>query len=132
MKQRGILNPEIKKMLASLGHTDLLVVAEAGLAIPRDTWKVDLALVPNMPGCLDVLRAVMEDFAVEKVIVAEETEMASPEFYAKVRALFSNVEIQQWPHTEFKEIADKQAKGFIRSAECTPYANVMLQAGRGY
>jgi D-ribose pyranase len=33
-------------MIASLGHTDKIVIADAGLPIPKETKRIDLALSP--------------------------------------------------------------------------------------
>lgn len=44
MKKHGILNSHISKVLSDLGHTDYIVVADAGLPIPEGVTKIDLAL----------------------------------------------------------------------------------------
>ncbi len=33
MKKAGLLNPDLSKTIASLGHTDTLCIADAGLPI---------------------------------------------------------------------------------------------------
>lgn len=35
MKKHGILNSDIAKILADLGHTDKIVIGDAGLPIPE-------------------------------------------------------------------------------------------------
>ena len=50
MKKIGILNQPISSVIAGLGHTDTLVVADAGLPIPQETQRIDLALVEGIPG----------------------------------------------------------------------------------
>lgn len=44
MKRHGILNSHISKVLADLGHTDFIVIADAGLPIPEGVAKIDLAI----------------------------------------------------------------------------------------
>ena len=35
MKKRGILNAELMKCIASLGHKDLFMIGDAGMPIPE-------------------------------------------------------------------------------------------------
>ena len=52
MKRSGIINGRLAGSLASLGHTDHVVVCDAGLPIPPGPEVVDLALrfgVPQLP-----------------------------------------------------------------------------------
>ncbi|MEG0552127.1 MAG: RbsD/FucU domain-containing protein, partial [Carnobacterium sp.] len=49
MKKNGTLNSELDKLLADLGHTDQIVIADAGLPIPAGVKKIDLALTLNDP-----------------------------------------------------------------------------------
>jgi D-ribose pyranase len=49
MKRYGILNSHISKVLANLGHTDFIVIADAGLPIPDGVKKIDLAVKTGMP-----------------------------------------------------------------------------------
>lgn len=44
MRRGGILNAQLAGALARLGHTDTLVVCDAGLPIPPGSEVVDLAL----------------------------------------------------------------------------------------
>ncbi|HKZ27462.1 MAG TPA: RbsD/FucU domain-containing protein, partial [Rubrobacteraceae bacterium] len=43
MRRGGILNAQLAGALARLGHTDTLVVCDAGLPIPPGSEVVDLA-----------------------------------------------------------------------------------------
>ncbi|PAC67377.1 D-ribose pyranase, partial [Enterobacter cloacae] len=49
MKKNGILNSHIAKVLADLGHTDTIVIADCGLPIPEGPVKIDLALSIGTP-----------------------------------------------------------------------------------
>ncbi len=44
MKKTGILNQPISSVIAGLGHMDTLVIADAGLPIPPEAQRIDLAL----------------------------------------------------------------------------------------
>ena len=49
MTETGILNRDIAAELARMGHTDRLLIADAGLAIPDSTRVIDLSLAENVP-----------------------------------------------------------------------------------
>jgi D-ribose pyranase len=128
----GILNPQLSKVIAETGHTDYLVVTDSGLPIPREVERVDLSILPNLPRFLDVLKAVLSEIVVEKIILAEEVKTISPEMHQEILALFPpTIEIEYMPHVEFKKNT-KKARAAIRSGEFTPYANIILQAGCAY
>ena len=46
MHKLACLNSEILKVLADLGHTDTIVIADCGLPVPSGVKKIDLALNP--------------------------------------------------------------------------------------
>lgn len=128
MRKNGILNQEILKATGSLGHTDYLVVADAGLPIPLGVERIDLTVVKGMPRLLDVLEPLMAEIVVEKIILSKEIEKASPDFLAQVRALAGGIPIEFVAHEQFKRLT-RDAKAIVRTGEFTPYANVMLQSG---
>jgi len=59
--QRGrILNAELNHAIASMGHGDLMIVCDAGFPIPNNVWRVDLAIVQDIPDLETVLTAASE------------------------------------------------------------------------
>jgi len=74
----GILNQPISAVIAGLGHGDMLVIADAGLPIPPESVRIDLALVQGVPGFLQTVEAVLREMQVDKVIVANETDEQQP------------------------------------------------------
>jgi D-ribose pyranase len=128
MKRNGILNSHISKVLADLGHTDYIVIADAGLPIPEGVKKIDLAVKTGMPSFIDVVNAIEEDMVIEKVIIASEIEDRNPEHATYLKNKFADKEIEHVSHEEFKQLT-KQAKAVIRTGEITPYANCILQSG---
>jgi D-ribose pyranase len=128
VKKIGILNQPISSVIAGLGHTDTLVVADAGLPVPQETQRIDLALVEGVPGLLDTLRAVLTEMQVERAVVAEEMLETSPGFYEAVERLLGDVPIEAVPHSAFRE-RTRLARAVIRTGEFTPYANIILVAG---
>ena len=131
MKKTGILNPNICRVIASLGHTDYLVICDAGFPCPPNVERIDLTLLPGIPAFLDVLKAVTDEMAVEKIILAQETSQVSPDLYRQIREMLPGIPEMRPPHVEFKQHAAR-ARAVIRTAEFTSYANIILQAGVVY
>ncbi len=90
MKKIGILNQPISSVIAGLGHTDTLVIADAGLPIPPETQRIDLALTEGIPTFLDTLRTVLTEMQVERAIVAEEMLDASPQVYKALKEMLGS------------------------------------------
>ena len=128
MKKIGILNQPISSVIAGLGHTDTLVIADAGLPVPPETQRIDLALTEGIPSFLDTLRVVLTEMEVERAIVAEEMLDASPQVYEAIKEMLGDVVIETVTHLIFKE-QTRSARAVIRTGEFTPYANVILTAG---
>jgi D-ribose pyranase len=128
MKKIGILNQPISATIACLGHTDTLVVADAGLPIPAETQRIDLALTRGIPSFADTLRTVLVEMQVEKAIIATEMLEVSPHIYEAVKKLLGDVPIETVAHGDFKE-RTRSARAVIRTGEFTPYANVILVSG---
>ena len=128
MKKVGIINGPISAAIAHLEHTDMLTVADAGLPIPETTQRIDLALKPGVPGFLETLEVVLVEMFVEKAYVSEDILKMSPQIYAGIQELLGEVPIETMPHFEFKKLTGS-SKAIIRTAEFTPFANVILVAG---
>jgi D-ribose pyranase len=128
VRKSGVLHARLAALLTELGHTDTLVVADAGLPIPPGVERIDLALVPSVPGFIETLRAVLAELAVESAVVAEELAERSPAMQAQVEALLGDLPVQVVPHAELKR-QTASARAVVRTGECTPYANIVLVAG---
>jgi len=128
MKKQGILNSEIATVLAKLGHTDTIVIADCGLPIPDGVKRIDLALEQGLPSFIKTLEVILSDMEVESVTLAEEIKTNNPNLSKQVLDKVNNKNIEYLSHEEFKE-KTKQAKAVIRTGEATPYANIILHAG---
>ncbi len=128
MKKIGILNSEISRVISGLGHTDQIVICDAGFPIPSHVERIDLSLTPGVPSFLTTLEAVLIELKVERVYYAEEIRQANPTVQQQIDKALADVERKTVPHEEFKRMSH-QAKAVIRCGECTRYANVILQAG---
>lgn len=132
-KTATTINPALSRVISETGHTDLLVVTDAGLPIPPGSERIDLAYRPGAPAFFDVLDTVLAELVVEGATVSAEIAERSPEVLAALRERFAgeDFEIELIPHVEFKKLTHS-ARAFVRSGEFTPYANVILHAGVAY
>ena len=140
MKKHGILNSHISKILSDLGHTDYIVVADAGLPVPEGVTKIDLALKLGVPSFQDVVDVIAADMVIEKVMLAEEIKQENEQALQYIMHNFAGDQLEQpqiskqvaviefCSHEQFKELT-RYAKAVIRTGEAKPYANCILQAG---
>lgn len=128
MKKRMLLNAELSHVIAALGHMQTLVVADAGLPVPPETERIDLALTKDVPGAVETLQVILDEMQVEKAILAEEVKARNPQFLEAVQTLLPGVPMEFVPHTEFKKMTS-DARAVVRTGEFTPFANVILVSG---
>ena len=136
MKRLGILNRDIARVLAYMGHTDTLAIGDCGLPVPDTTERIDLALEFGKPSFMDVLKPVSKDMKIEKIVLAEEIREQNPKMLAQIEQLFKEIEqetgekaeVEFVSHIELKKRTGS-CKAVIRSGETTPYANIILQSG---
>ncbi|MEE3651724.1 MULTISPECIES: D-ribose pyranase [unclassified Brenneria] len=136
MKKAVLLNSEVSAVISRLGHTDQVVICDAGLPIPDTTTRIDLALTHNVPGFLQVVDAVISEMQVEAAILAEEIVEKNPTLHDALldqlkqleRHQGNSIELHYVSHEVFKTQSGK-SRAIIRSGECSPYANVILCAG---
>ncbi len=121
MKKSGILHPDLARLIASLGHGDLVVVADAGLPVPPGVACIDLAVTLGLPPFLPVLDAVLAEMEVERSFRANE----AGEIGARIDDRLTTEKIS---HEDFKSRC-VTARAIVRTGEATPFANVGLVAG---
>jgi D-ribose pyranase len=130
MKKTGILHPELARIIASMGHTDRLVVCDSGLPIPRGAEVVNLALAKNIPRFLETVRVLLEEMKVDRAYIASELRTQGNGMYEELRTLLPGVEICEVTHEQFKNLSSQgRTIGFVRTGEATPFANVILESG---
>lgn len=129
MKKHGLLNSNLAKLAADLGHTDLVCIGDIGLPVPESIPKIDLALVRGLPSFQEVLEVYLSEVIVEKVFLAEEIKEQNSEQLSQIlQKLPQNIEIVYLSHEELKTLT-KKARAIIRTGEATPYSNIILQSG---
>ena len=112
-----------------MGHFDQMTIGDAGLPIPDGPKRIDLAVTFGIPAFRDVLEVVLEDLKIQKAIIASETRDVNPEMYAyfveKIASL--GAELVEVPHEELKKLS-RASKCVIRTGECKPYSNIILES----
>jgi len=136
VKKGVLLNAELSYVIATLGHTDQLVIADAGLPIPDLVERIDLALSKGIPSFIDTARTTLSEMQIESVIMAEELESHSAAMHEELLSLVretsdlqgTDINIEYVSHEVFKA-KTYDSRVIVRTGECTPYANVIFCAG---
>lgn len=132
MTETGILNRDIAAELSKLGHTDMLLIADAGLAIPHTTKVIDISLDGNIPTALETLKVVLKHFSVEKVILSQATEDVSPTRKKDFMACFaSDMPLEIVPHPQLRDELTRKVKFAIRTGDFTANSNIILVSAGG-
>ena len=132
MKKYGILNRKLNDALASLGHTDIFMITDAGFPLPYEaqpgTISVDLAIAQDLPDIPTVLKLVNAEVIYEECYVAEFQKQYNPNLYKAVQDIVKRCEIQTIPHDEIMEVS-KKAKVIIRTGNFNPWGNIVMASG---
>lgn len=127
MKKTKVINSDISRVIAQMGHFDKLSIGDAGMPVPLGTEKIDLAVTNGIPSFMDVLNNVLEELEVQRIYLAEEIKSENPEMLENIKKRLPETPISFIPHTEMKqELTNCHA--FIRTGEMTPYANILLES----
>ncbi len=129
LRKPKIINAELNHMLASMGHTDILLVTDAGFPIPSDAWVVDLAITRNYPDLVPVLEIVSGVFMAEKIIYADYVPAHNPKLHEALGRLFGDCAHETVTHETMMGDIAGQAKGFVRTGGYDPWGNIALVAG---
>jgi D-ribose pyranase len=131
MKEVGLINRNLAKVVAEQGHQDLLMVVDAGFAIPSGVETIDISLSENKPVVLDVLAELRKFYSVEKMILANQTKETNPTLFNRISTIWGNdIEVEVVDHSELKQIS-KTVKAIVRTGDFTAYGNVVLVSGAG-
>lgn len=128
MRKTTLLNSAISGAVSRMGHFDTLTIGDAGLPVPDGPERIDVAISLGIPSFLDVLDAVLAELKVQRVTIASEMKTVNAPMYAEMKKRFAGVEIAEVPHEEFKKLT-KASKAVVRTGECKPYANIILESG---
>lgn len=136
MKKTTLLNSHLSALVASVGHTDEIVLADAGLPIPAGPERIDLAISPGLPGLQPMLAALLSELQLESVVLAEEIKTVSPDLHRQLLSQLAeaaevqgrDIAVSYISHEAFKQ-QNAGARAVVRTGECTPYANIILRCG---
>lgn len=129
MKKGRLLHIGLSEVIASMGHTDTIIIADAGMPCPQGATLIDLALCPGKVAFLDVLRVVLEDLEVQGAYIAKEMDGASPRMKEEILGLLpKDIQIHEIDHEDVKKRSE-DTRAFIRTGEFTAYANIILESG---
>jgi len=131
MKKTPLLNIALSRLIASLGHGDILVIGDAGLPVPAGVELIDLALTHGVPDFVTTLRVVLSEMQVEGHVLAEEILLKQPSALQALDELSASGELgvrELLSHEAFK-VLSRQARAVVRTGECQPYCNIALIAG---
>lgn len=132
MKKTFLLNSELSYCISKLGHKDSLVIGDAGLPVADGVHRIDLAVSEGIPSFIEVLKAVLSEQEIEKIVLAEEIKTVSPALHKEIVNLCEQaqegLDVEYVPHEAFKQ-QTSQCKCAVRTGEFTPYANVILISG---
>ncbi|WP_426153353.1 D-ribose pyranase [Pseudomonas sp. DC3000-4b1] len=131
MKKTALLNIELSKVVASLGHGDILMIVDAGMPVPPGVQLIDLALTRGVPDFVSVLDVVLSEMQVESHVLANEMINVKPPALQVLESLNLDNQLgeQRWVSHEALKALSRTAKAIVRTGECQPYSNVALVAG---
>ena len=128
MKKDRLLNPRLLEAVATTGHTDMLVIGDCGLPLPKGVEVIDLSITAGLPRFMDVLKAIDTEFVVESAVVASEIEEKNPSVWCEIQDEMQGKPIHFVSHEELKRMS-QSARYIIRTGETSPYANIVLIGG---
>ena len=132
MTETGILNREIAAQIAKMGHTDMMLIADAGLAVPNTTPVIDISLKENIPTSIEVLEEVLKHFSVEKIIYSQATvDVSQSREKEFIKHFDENVEVEVVPHALLRDELTRKVKFVIRTGDFTANSNIILVSAGG-
>ncbi len=132
MKRSRLLNSELSYEISRIGHTASLTLCDAGLPIPAEVKRIDLAIESGYPSFIRTLDAMLSELMVEEIVVATEIHAHNQNVFDLMMGLFEthsmDPQVTEVSHKEFKN-QTRHSQAIVRTGECTPYANVILKSG---
>ncbi|MDQ0393090.1 D-ribose pyranase [Labrys monachus] len=132
MKRNGILNQALSEAIASMGHGEIMMIVDAGFPIPRDAWRVDLAISPNLPTLAMLYEVIAPELIVEKIMFAGEVAEHNIPLYRTLRTWFDERDFAPVTYEETVGPLAQKAKVIVRSGALDPWGNIALVAGVDY
>lgn len=90
----------------------MLIIADAGLPIPKEVERIDLAVKCGTPSFAEVLPAILSKLKVEDVYVAKEIKEKDPQILNLISSLIGKVKFIT--HKELKKLS-KKARAIVKN-----------------
>ncbi len=131
MKHGRILNAELSKAIAMMGHHDVFMICDAGFPIPLDRWRIDLAITHNLPDLYSVLELVLTELAVERVMYADLVHRHNRPLLARLEEIFdgTGADLEAVPNERMISEIANNAKVIVRTGAFNPWGNVAMVCG---
>ena len=127
---KGILNPQINSILARVRHTNMLVIADRGFPFWPMIETVDISLVDGIPTVLQVLQAILPNFEISEIFMAQEfLKVNPPDICQAFAKAIAHIPLRYEAHVELKQRVPG-AIGLIRTGDTIQYANMILVSGQ--
>src|SRR5262245_61859543 len=120
MRGDGLWHPRLAALIAGMGHTETLVVADPGLPVPAGVEAIDLVWARHQPRLLPVLAAICAELVIEQALVAEE--LVDVALLEGIGGITGPVPLKTTSHEDLKAQCHG-ARAVVRTGEATPYAN---------
>ena len=107
-----------------------MIVCDAGFPIPSEVWRVDLALVPDVPD-LETVSDGHQRRLHRGARWPTQQRMAenNPPLLEKVKRIFADAEHSTLSHEEILGGIASQAKVIVRTGAFDPWGNILLYSG---
>ncbi|HZZ62919.1 MAG TPA: D-ribose pyranase [Roseiarcus sp.] len=129
MNRNRLLNAELNHAIASMGHGDLMIVCDAGFPIPSTAWRIDLAIVPDVPDLETVLSAISQNLIAERVGYADVLPQFNAPLLARIKRLFPDADHEPVKHEAILSEMAAKAKAIVRTGAFDPWGNILLYSG---
>lgn len=129
MRTSGIIHPQLIELVAAAGHGDRIVLADAGLRIPRHARRVDVGLTCGVPTMAQVLAVLGADLVIEAAEVAVEFAEWSPETYAAVVSELGVAPTATRTHVELMADMAEHAYAYVKTGDAAAYSSVVVTCG---
>ncbi len=127
MKAKGILHKDLCALIGEVGHGDVIVICDAGFAIPKDVRRIELAVEQNVPTVERILQLLQEELIIEKYMLAEEMREVNPMLLTKYQALYDEtVQGEFVPHKALAGEIAQHAKAVVRTGAFQPYGSIAI------
>jgi D-ribose pyranase len=129
VNRNRLLNAQLSHAIASMGHGDLMIVCDAGFPIPSTAWRIDLAIVPDVPDLETVLAPIAQNLITERVAYADTLPVHNAPLLAKIKRLFAGADFEPIKHEAILSEMAAKAKVIVRTGAFDPWGNILLYSG---